>query len=142
MTRSKQQSSRGYENGTKLFLSFHGQPLEFNKTLSLSLLLSVYVRKRARTRDKTFLFFGSARSRSNGGLNRCRAKFSRFGNFFFFFNKREKKLQFRDLLLFVEKSIVKRCLQIYNCYLIIIEILENIRNVTQVLLYCNYFACA
>ena len=50
MTRSKQ-SSRGYENGTKLFLSFHGQPLEFNKTLSLSLSL-VW---RARTRDKTFV---------------------------------------------------------------------------------------
>lgn len=50
MTRSKQ-SSRGYENGTKLFLSFHGQPLEFNKTLSLSLSLSFYVRKRERKRS-------------------------------------------------------------------------------------------
>lgn len=49
MTRSKQ-SSRGYENGTKLFLSFHGQPLEFNKTLSLSLSLSfgVHVRETKR----------------------------------------------------------------------------------------------
>lgn len=50
MTRSKQ-SSRGYENGTKLFLSFHGQPLEFNKTLSFSLFLSFYVRKRERKRS-------------------------------------------------------------------------------------------
>lgn len=54
MTRSKQ-SSRGYENGTKLFLSFHGQPLEFNKTLSLSLSLTFGVHVRERETKRLFL---------------------------------------------------------------------------------------
>lgn len=115
--------------------------MEFNKTLSLSLLLSVYVRKRAHARQNVFVLW-KREIAIERRFESVSSKIFTIWEFFFFFNKREKKLQFRDLLLFVEKSIVKRCLQIYNCYLIIIEILENIRNVTQVLLYCNYFACA